>query len=53
LALASAWTPLQWASVRGGVRKLEVQFTVVPPPDAAPCRMVIALSWVWRAADSW
>jgi hypothetical protein len=36
-----------------GVRKLEVQFTVVEPPTERPWKMVIALSLVWRAALSW
>ena len=43
----------QYASVASGVRKLEVQFTVVEPPTLRPCRIVIALSSVLRAADSW
>ena len=43
----------QWASVRAGVRKLEVQFTVVPPPTQRPCRIVIDLSVVCRAELSW
>ena len=43
----------QYASVAGGVRKLEVQLTVVEPPTVRPCRMLIALSAVLRAADSW
>ncbi len=34
--------------MRGGVRKLEVQLIVVPPPTQRPCRMVIDLSPVWR-----
>ena len=41
------------ARVAGGVRKLLVQFTVVEPPTQRPCRMLIALSAVLRAADSW
>ena len=52
-ARASPWASRQWASVPGGVRKLEVQFTVVEPPTLRPCRIVIALSFVWRPADSW
>src|SRR5262245_24574513 len=43
----------QYASVGAGVRKLDVQFTVVDPPTQRPWRMVIALSSVFRAADSW
>jgi hypothetical protein len=43
----------QCARVRAGVRKLEVQLTVVEPPTLRPCRMVMALSAVWRPADSW
>ena len=43
----------QYASVGAGVRKLDVQLTVVDPPTQRPCRMVIALSSVLRAADSW
>jgi hypothetical protein len=43
----------QCASVRGGVRKLEVQLTVVPPPTQRPWSIVIALSSVCRPADSW
>ena len=43
----------QYASVGSGVRKLDVQLTVVEPPTQRPCRMVIALSSVLRAADSW
>ena len=43
----------QYASVRGGVRNDEVQFTVVPPPTQRPCRIVIDLSLVWRVALSW
>ena len=42
----------QYASVAAGVRKLDVQLTVVPPPTQRPCRMLIALSFVLRAADS-
>ncbi len=52
-ARASPCADLQWASVPGGVRKLEVQFTVVEPPTLRPCRTVIALSFVCRPADSW
>jgi hypothetical protein len=47
------WTARQCASVAAGVRKLEVQFTVVEPPTHRPCRMVIDLSFVWRPALSW
>jgi hypothetical protein len=36
-----------------GVRKLLVQLTVVEPPTQRPCRMVMALSAVLRAALSW
>ena len=36
-----------------GVRNELVQLTVVPPPTQRPCRMLIALSRVLRAADSW
>ena len=43
----------QYASVAAGVRNELVQFTVVPPPTQRPCRMLIALSRVLRAADSW
>ncbi len=43
----------QKASVRGGVRKLEVQLTVVEPPTERPCMMVTPLSFVRRPADSW
>src|SRR5664279_1934229 len=41
------------ASVAGGVRNELVQLTVVPPPTHRPCRMLMALSRVLRAADSW
>ena len=44
---------VQYASVAGGVRNELVQLTVVPPPTQRPCRMLIALSRVLRAADSW
>src|SRR5690606_6616290 len=40
-------------SVGVGVRKLEVQLTVVDPPTQRPCSTLIALSLVLRAADSW
>src|SRR4029450_598484 len=43
----------QNASLAGGVRKQLVQLTVVPPPTQRPWRMLIALSRVLRAADSW
>ena len=43
----------QCSSVAAGVRKLEVQLTVVPPPTQRPCRILIALSLVLRADDSW
>jgi hypothetical protein len=43
----------QWLSVAGGVRKELVQLTVVEPPTQRPCRMLIALSAVLRAALSW
>jgi hypothetical protein len=43
----------QYASVASGVRKLDVQLTVVEPPTQRPCKMLIALSRVLRAADSW
>src|SRR6476660_2093860 len=42
----------QCVNVVGGVRKLDVQLTVVPPPTQRPCNMLIALSRVLRAADS-
>src|SRR6201987_1757835 len=43
----------QYASMPPGVRNLDVQLTVVPPPTQRPWRMLIALSFVLRAADSW
>src|SRR3954468_18221965 len=43
----------QCASVVCGVRNELVQFTVVDPPTQRPCRMVMALSLVLRAALSW
>jgi hypothetical protein len=43
----------QTRSVAGGVRNELVQFTVVEPPTHRPCRMLIALSLVLRAALSW
>jgi hypothetical protein len=46
-------TSPQCFRVSGGVRKLEVQFTVVEPPTARPCRMVMLPSFVVRAAPSW
>jgi hypothetical protein len=55
-AAAAALRPyasVQCASTRAGVRKLEVQLTVVPPPTQRPCRIVMPLSCVWRPADSW
>jgi malic enzyme len=44
---------LQGRTVGVGVRKLEVQLTVVEPPTVRPCRILMALSRVLRAADSW
>ena len=41
------------ARVLGGVRKLDVQLTVVDPPTQRPWRMVMPLSRVCRPADSW
>ena len=41
------------AACPGGVRKLDVQLMVVEPPTVRPCRILIALSLVLRAADSW
>ncbi|MNN24050.1 hypothetical protein D3C81_1374640 [compost metagenome] len=49
----TAWCAAQCASVCGGVRKLDDQFTVVLPPTARPCRMAMAPSAVVRAAASW
>ena len=43
----------QYASVAGGVRNELVQLTVVPPPTHRPWRMLMALSLVLRAAESW
>jgi hypothetical protein len=43
----------QKSKTSGGVRKLLVQLTVVEPPTQRPCRMLMALSAVLRAADSW
>ena len=43
----------QWSSVGCGVRNELVQLTVVEPPTQRPCRMLIALSAVLRAALSW
>src|SRR5262245_37590211 len=49
---ASLYSSAQWARVAAGVRKLDVQCTVVLPPTQRPCRMLIARSLVLRAADS-
>ena len=49
---ASPYSRCQNASVAGGVRNELVQLTVVPPPTQRPCRMLMALSRVLRAADS-
>src|SRR4029079_2698656 len=49
----SPYADCQCASVVTGVRNELVQLTVVPPPTHRPCRMLIALSAVLRAADSW
>src|SRR5512141_3221324 len=46
-------TSAQYASVEGGVRNELVQLTVVLPPTHRPWRMLIALSLVLRAAESW
>jgi hypothetical protein len=43
----------QWSSVDCGVRNELVQLTVVEPPTQRPCRMLMALSAVLRAALSW
>ncbi|MNL15084.1 hypothetical protein D3C87_1360550 [compost metagenome] len=43
----------QCASVRGGVRKLDDQLTVVLPPTERPCSTAMAPSAVARAAASW
>ena len=50
---ANAKRSRQNTSVGGGVRNELVQLTVVEPPTQRPCRMVIALSAVLRAALSW
>jgi hypothetical protein len=52
MSVRPTWS-CQYARVASGVRKLDVQFTVVEPPTQRPWRMVIALSRVFRAADSW
>ncbi len=46
-----AWA--QWRSTRGGVRKLVVQLTSVPPPTPRPCSTVMARSAVARMPRSW
>ena len=43
----------QNASVSDGVRNELVQLTVVEPPTQRPCRMLMPLSVVLRAALSW
>ncbi len=43
----------QCFSVGAGVRKLEVQLTVVEPPTERPCSTAMAPSEVARAAPSW
>ena len=50
---ATSCCAAQCCSVGAGVRKLEVQLTVVVPPTARPCSIAMAPSELARPADSW